>query len=276
MHNVGVCRQRMQQHALAANLFREAVQIRKATLGEQHVEVAASLSKLGTAQAALKEHDQAYQSIRQALQIAQSQLGTNHKTTAQMLCHLGCFYFGVGELYAAQTTFDDAYRIYQAVFPTVDNRDACMEQITDVMCNIGSIQNRRKRYKEAIETFSQALDLQLGIMGCEHARVVATLDNLAYSYSKNKDYASALKCYKKMFQAQCKTGFSEGCVETCRKQLLMHDKLKQVTEAVELAKDTLRTAQIRTKDDKILAQVKALCDETCKKNRKSTSMLATI
>lgn len=273
MHNVGVCRLRMNQPQLAANLFQEAIQIREATLGPSHIEVAASLSKLGTAHAALKQFEDAYRAIRKALRIAQDQLGYVHKTTAQMLCHLACFYFESGELYAAQATFQDAYEIYKAIWPTALDRDTCMAQMTDTLCNIGSIQNKRKRYKESIQTFSEALDLQMGIFGIDHARVIATLDNLAYAYSKNKEYEKSLSCYKKMFKSQSKNEFTQACVDTFRKQVVMLEKLKQQDEAIEVAKDTLRLAKVMLpRNDPMIACIKDVLEDLLKKRKKTAAI----
>jgi len=267
MHNVGVCRQRMGQYEVAANLFGEAVQVRKQTA--HSLEVAASLSKLGTSLASLGKYEEAFDSIRQALAISQEELGT-HKTTAQMMCHLGIFYFETGEFYAAQATFRDAYVIYQKVWPQAEDRDAVMAQMTDTLCNIGSIQNRRKQYSKATATFKEALDLQLGIMGCHHPRVISTMDNLAYSHSKNRDYVSALSCYQKMFRAQSKTDFSPDCLETFRKQLLMYEKLKRVGDAIDATKDTLRRAKtMLPRNDKKIEQLKQLLECLKKKQRAS-------
>jgi tetratricopeptide (TPR) repeat protein len=256
LHNVGVCRQRMQQHQLAANLFQEAVQIRKQTASQ--LEVAASLAKLGLAQASLGSSEQAFASLRQALAISRQELGS-HKTTAQMLCHLGCFYFETGELFAAQATFQDAYDMYQQVWNhQSSDQQACLVQMVDTLCNIGSIQNRRKRYNDGIETFQQALELIT-----EDAKKVATLDNLAYSYSKVKDYANALACYQKMLRLQSKApAFTDECFETFRKQVLMHEKLK--TSPLELVQETMLLAQSKECSEKVESQIKAMLDK-CRK-----------
>jgi tetratricopeptide (TPR) repeat protein len=253
LHNVGVCRQRMQQHDLAANLFQEAVQIRKQTASQ--LEVAASLAKLGLAQASLGNSEQAFCSLRQALAISKQELGS-HKTTAQMLCHLGCFYFETGELFAAQATFQDAYDMYQQVWHhQSSDQQACLAQMVDTLCNIGSIQNRRKRYNDGIATFQQALELI-----SDESKKVATLDNLAYSYSKIKDYANALACYQKMLKLQSKApAFSEECFETFRKLVLMHEKLK--TSPWETIQETLLLAQSKECSEKVESQIKAMLDK---------------
>jgi len=262
------------QHALAENLFYEAVQIREQTLGSDHLEVAASLSKLGAAQTALGKFDEAFVKLRKALKIARDSLGHEHKTVAQMLCHLACLYFEAGELMASEASFQDALEIYRCVWSSAENRDACMTQLTDTLCNVGSIQNRRKRFAAAVESFSEALDLQRGIAGHDESNVVSTLDNLGYSYSKMKDYGSALSCYRKMFRAQLSSSptFTNACFETFRKQILMFEKQRRYQEAIDETKDILQMQKsMLPRDHKIITHTKDLLAELKQKLRHADS-----
>jgi tetratricopeptide (TPR) repeat protein len=216
IHNVAVVHMRMNNHEEAEKLFAEAVAIRKETLGTDQLEVAASLSKLGSTRVALGKYDDALADLREAHRIACYKVGHQHKTVAQTLCNMAYLYFQAEELLAAEATFRDALDIYRAVWSHDSDRDSCMAQLTDTLCNIGSILNKRKKYSGAIVVFKEALDvsccdccfayshsicphalmyfsqLQRGVMGHDHPRVIATLDNMGFSYSKNKDYAAAL------------------------------------------------------------------------------------
>lgn len=196
LHNVAVVHLRMGNPDIAEPMFVEAVDIRKETLGCDQLETAASLSKLGSTQVALQKFDDALINLREAHRIACAKVGHHHKTVAQTLCNLAYLYFQAGELLAAEATFNDALDIYRSVWASDQDRDSCMAQLTDTLCNIGSIQNKRKRFTAAIPCFKEALDLQQGVLGHDHPRVIATWDNLGFSYSKNKDYASALKVSK--------------------------------------------------------------------------------
>jgi tetratricopeptide (TPR) repeat protein len=259
---------------LAENLFQEAIQIREQTLGPDHLEVAASLSKLGAAQTALRKFDEAFENLRTALSIARKQLGPEHKSVAQMLCHLACLYFEAGELMSAEATFQDALEIYRNVWPTAIDRDACMTQLTDTLCNVGSIQNRRKRFTAAVNSFSEALDLQRGIMAHDDPRIISTLDNLGYSHSKLKEYGAALSCYRKMFRAQvshCGT-FNNACFETFRKEILMFEKLRRISDAITETKETLQMQKsMLPPDHALIAQTKELMEDLKSKMRRTNS-----
>uniref|UniRef100_A0A7S3LC17 MalT-like TPR region domain-containing protein n=1 Tax=Amphora coffeiformis TaxID=265554 RepID=A0A7S3LC17_9STRA len=268
MHNVGVCRQRMGQFALAENLLAEAVQIRRQTLGPDHVEVAASLSKLGSVRLQAGRHEEAFADLQKALKIAKKL--EKNKTIAQMLCHLGCFYFQVQELFAAQATFQEALNLYrdfwQEESPSMKSadRNALMMQLTDTLCNIGTIQNRRKRFTSAISSFQEALDLQRGVLPHDHPRILSTLDNLAYAYSKNKEYARAVTCYKNMLKAQVSHSrtFTPDCLETIHKRLLMYEKLKLPNQAVEDLKEIILWQKtMLPRDGPIVLETKKLLEQ---------------
>ena len=257
---------------MAENLFVEAVQIREQTLGVDHLEVAASLSKLGAAQTALGKYDEAFVNLRRALKIARDTLGHEHKTVAQMLCHLACLYFEAGELMSSEASFQDALEIYRRVWSSAENRDACMTQLTDTLLNVGSIQNRRKRFAAAVASFSEALDLQRGIPGLDELRVISTLDNLGYSYSKMKDYSAALSCYRKMYRAQLAQSvtFTSACYETFRKEILMFEKQRRYQEAMDEAKEVLQTVKsLLPRDHAIVAHMKELFSDLKQKLRNS-------
>lgn len=239
-------------------------------MGPEHLEVAASLSKLGAAQTALGNYDEAFEKLRKALKIARDSLGHQHKTVAQMLCHLACLYFEAGELMSSEASFQDALEIYRCVWSRAENRDACMTQLTDTLCNVGSIQNRRRRFAEAIESFSEALDLQRGIVGHDDSRVISTLDNLGYSYSKMKDYNSALSCYRTMFRAHVSNAgtFTNACFETFRKEILMFEKQKRYEEALDETKEILQMQKgMLPRDHSIIAHTKDLLSELKQKLR---------
>lgn len=258
----------MGQHALAENLFQEAVSIRERTLGADHLEVAASLSKLGAAETALRKFDAAFGHLRRALKIARTSLGHEHKTVAQMLCHTACLYFEAGELMASEAEFQDALEIYRSVWE--GERGSVLMQLTDTLCNVGSIQNRRKRFKEAVASFSEALELQLGIVAQDDARIISTLDNLGYSYSKLKDYTSALSCYRKMMRAQVSRSatFTDACWDTFRKMILMMEKTRSYAEAVDEIKEVLQMQKtVLPREHVLIAQTKDLLDEMKQKLR---------
>ncbi|KAG7338174.1 tetratricopeptide repeat protein [Nitzschia inconspicua] len=249
LHNVGVVRLRMGDHEIAEDVLLRATVIRRNVLGAQHLDLAATLAKLGSAKTALMKFDEGLQALREALQITRHALGRNHRAVAQILCHIACLYFEADEMFSAQATFEDALEIYRAVFQLDADRDACTAQMTETLCNIGTIQNKRKNFSGAIESFREALDLQRGITGHDHPRVIASLDNLGYSFSKSKSYNQALACYREMLNAQVSHygSFTIECCDTLKKQVLIYGKLKNASAAEKVVSSFLE--QVKSKNE---------------------------
>jgi len=280
LHNVGVVRLRIGEPMKAEEAFLRALAIRRNVLEADNLDLAATLAKLGSARTALGKFDEGLFDLREALKITKSVLGRNHRTVAQILCHIACLYFEAGELFSAQSTFEDALDMYRGAFQIENDRDACMAQLTETLCNIGSIQNKRKNFSGAIESFREALYLQRGILGHDHPRVIATLDNLAYSFSKSKMYNQALTCYKEMLNAQISQfgSFTEECCDTLSKEVLIYGKLKNVDDAIQVVTKHLESIRgksentLNTDDDPVAEEVKQmLIDLKAAKNKPSKS-----
>jgi tetratricopeptide (TPR) repeat protein len=246
-----------------------------------------------------------------------------------MLCHLACLYFEAGELMASEATFHDALDLYRQVYKDninnntatnggsttfSSNQSICsnnstgtnnnnsngyanvMLQLADTLCNVGSIQNRRKRFGKSVESFTEALDLQMKIIPNPETdgRVISTLDNLGYSYSKLKDYASAEKCYRKMFRGQVSAAataaqsnghpknngggttttslFSTAAFETFRKLLLVLEKLRKYGPAIEETKDAIQLAKsLLPRDHNIIVQLKDILEDLKRQQQQQQS-----
>lgn len=236
----------------------------------------ATLAKLGSSRTALEKFDEGLQDLREALQITRKALRRNHRAVAQILCHIACLYFEADEMISAQATFEDALDIYRSVFQVDADRDACMAQMTETLCNIGTIQNKRKNFSGAIESFREALDLQRGITGHDHPRVIASLDNLGYSFSKSKSYNQALTCYKEMLNAQVSHhgSLTIECCDTLKKQVLLYGKLKNASAAEEVVTAFLQQARSITESaagDPVILELEQMLKEVKSAKRSSKS-----
>eukprot|EP00934_Nitzschia_sp_Nitz4_P006780 Nitzschia sp. Nitz4//scaffold145_size56662//27448//29252//NITZ4_006558-RA/size56662-processed-gene-0.28-mRNA-1//-1//CDS//3329536580//6770//frame0 len=275
-HNVGVVQLRMGQAKEAEEVLERAVAIRRKVLGNDHLDLALSLAKLGSARVVLQKFDEGLKVLREALRITRKTLGRSHKTVAQILCHIACLYFEAGELYASEATFEDALDMYREVFPTETDRDACMVQMTEILCNIGSVHNRRKNYAGAIECFREAVDLQRGVLGHDHPRVIAALDNLGYSFSKNKSYNQALTCYNEMSAAQVSHygSFTIDCCHTLRKQLVMYEKMKNLDGATQCTRKALGLVQNVPpgSEDGVSREIERILDDLSSRRRRRSKL----
>jgi tetratricopeptide (TPR) repeat protein len=179
------------EYRRAAECFQEAARVRRQVLGNNHLDVGIALAKLGTAKLHLKELDDAQRAFREALWIARLGLGCDHVTVAHLQSQIACLYFEAGEYMAAEAGFEEALNVYYSLVRNGVDREMWLAALAETFCNLGSVQSKRKRYSRSIASFSEALDVQREIFDWNHPSVIATLDNLAYSQSKNKQYSRA-------------------------------------------------------------------------------------
>lgn len=121
--------------------------------------IKASLTKLATVRVHLRKFDDALAAFLEALRITRKHLGYGHSCVAQLQSHIGCVYYEVGEYMAAQATFEDALDIYRTLWASGIELDVSILAVTEMLCNIGSIQSKRKNFFGAIASFSEALDV---------------------------------------------------------------------------------------------------------------------
>ncbi|CAJ1949717.1 unnamed protein product [Cylindrotheca closterium] len=197
-----------------------------------------------------------FQQLRYAIRMARNKAmmencWANYQILAQLLRRLAGLYFEQEEVFAAQATLEDALEMYQHVLACTsgNGKDSCLMEIADIICNLGSIELQHKNFELAIARFTEALDLQAGILGGKHPKVIASLDNLGYSLSKCKSYNQALFSYTDMLNAQLLhyETFNAECYETLGKQLLMYEKLNDWKGATKAVKRALEKALNVTK-----------------------------
>jgi CHAT domain-containing protein/tetratricopeptide (TPR) repeat protein len=88
--------QAMGDHAAALPLFRQALQVYRAALGEDHPHFASSLNNLALPYEAMGDHAAALPLFRQALQVYRAALGEDHPHFASSLNNLGGLYAAMG------------------------------------------------------------------------------------------------------------------------------------------------------------------------------------
>lgn len=192
-----------------------------------------------------------FEQLRLSIRLARNQAvmdnsWNSYKVVAQLLRRLAGLYFENEEFFASQATLEDALEMYQHVLVccVVEEKDACLLDIADIICNLGSIELQHKNFELAIARFTEALDIQKGIQKQDHVKTIASLDNLGYCYSKCKSFDDALVYYKDMLNAQLLhyDTFNAECYETLGKQLVMYEKLDDWKGAAKAAKRALEKA----------------------------------
>ncbi|XP_046855882.1 uncharacterized protein LOC124448981 [Xenia sp. Carnegie-2017] len=210
--------------AAAGDYVSRALEIRKQSLGPNHVDVAASLNNLGNVLKKTRNYDKAKEVHEKALEIRKQALGQNHVDVAQSLNNLGIVYYDTGNYDKTIKAHEKALQIRkQLLGPNhVDvaaslngNYDKAIEfyekaletrkqslgpnhvEVADTLNNLGLVFNKTGNYDKAIEVHEKALKIRKRSLGFNHVDVAASLYNLGIVLNKTGNYEKAIEVHEK-------------------------------------------------------------------------------
>jgi eukaryotic-like serine/threonine-protein kinase len=189
LNDLGLLRFDQGDYAGAADLHRQALEIRRGLVGERHERTAMSMQNLGLALARLNPDAEAEDLFREALDIYRETLGAEHTEVATTLTNLGRLLAERGDHEAADSLLSGALRI---------NRLRLGEQHPNValaLNDLGAVRARQNRFTDAEIAFREALRIREGALGPDHPYVAISQSNLAYALTQQDrlDEAMALR-----------------------------------------------------------------------------------
>ncbi len=182
----------------AEALLRKALRARRERLGNHHPDVAESLHNLAATLHFKGQNAQAKELYVEALRIRRQEIGPNSAEVAETLNHLGVVAKAQKDYRTAGEIFTEALRICE-MLPSNDP-DAIRAR---VLQNYGNALREERRYDEAEQRLSEAIELFIARYGQPHAYVAIAMTNLARCLdanlpedSTNEDKAEVERRYK--------------------------------------------------------------------------------
>jgi CHAT domain-containing protein/tetratricopeptide (TPR) repeat protein len=117
----------MGDYKAAEPYYKQALEIRKKALGEEHLDYASSLNNLGILYYEMGDYKAAEPYYKQSLEIYKKALGEEHPDYASSLNNLGILYRNMGDYKAAEPYYKQALEIYKKVFGEEHDRYASTE-----------------------------------------------------------------------------------------------------------------------------------------------------
>jgi len=218
MHTIGAVYTKLGLYSKAAPLFEGAYETRVQLLGDEHPDVAASLSALGGLLVYQGRYDEAEQMLLRAVEICETNPGQDDSALAGYQHNLAVLYERQGRYDEAKPLFDSALAIREAMFgpdhehvaETVNSlgilwmhrgdfraAEELMRRglqirsrlfvgdhplVAESLNNLGTVLVEQGHYDEAEEVHLRALTMRKKVLGPDHPRVAATLNNLAIIY----------------------------------------------------------------------------------------------
>ena len=170
----------------AEPLFRQALEITKKALGEEHPDYATSLNNLAELYRAMGAYDRAEPLYRQALEIRKKALGEGHPDYATSLNNLA-------GLYRAMGAYDRAEPLYRQALEI--RKKALGEGHPDYatsLNNLAELYHAMGAYDRAEPLYRQALEITKKALGEGHPDYATSLNNLAVLYQATNRPQQAL------------------------------------------------------------------------------------
>jgi serine/threonine protein kinase/tetratricopeptide (TPR) repeat protein len=171
--------------ARGSELFGKALIIYRGAIGNQNLQVAATLNGLATAAVWMSDYPLAEHYQREALGIFQATVSRNHPDNAVALATLGYILTQREKYTEAEQDLNEALQIERSVFGVDNQRTAAIE------ADLGILYNREGDTVRAVAATQNALRIARDRLGANHYRVGYYLDALATLYLKANDLAAA-------------------------------------------------------------------------------------
>ncbi len=174
----------------AEPLFRNALEIRKNQLGDDHLDVAMSQNDLAVLLDAQCRYTESEPLYRQALAVREQQLGKEHPDVATSLSNLATILRDQGKYAEAESLCRQALTINEQ---QLGNEHPHVATILNELAS--ALQDQRK-YAQAETLYRQALAINEKQLGKEHPYVATTLNNIATVLHNQCKYAQAEQLYR--------------------------------------------------------------------------------
>ena len=177
------------QYSEAEPLSRQALEIRRTALGEDHPDFATNLNNLAGLYHSQGRYAEAEPLCHQALDVHRTALGEDHPDFAASLNNLAELYSSQGRYEKAEPLHRQALEIRRTVLGE-DHLDFAMS-----LNNVAGLYRSQGRYEEAEPLYRQALEIRRTALGEDHPNFATSLNNLARLYNSQGRYAKAEPLY---------------------------------------------------------------------------------
>ena len=156
-HNMAVVYLFAGQSEKALGLFEQAVALKRASFGSNHIQVANSLVEIGIQLFAQERFQEAMEVFEESKRIRIKSMPKTHPLVAMVLNNIACCEFLLKNTIASLEAFQEASDIQHDALGATARADLDLLHAAITLCNFGYMKLRVKEYEEAQAVFEQAL-----------------------------------------------------------------------------------------------------------------------
>lgn len=180
----------------AVPFLKDALEIRRKQLGEEHIDVAQSYCYLGDMYRKQGKYAEAEPLIKRGLELQEKLLGPDHPIVARSLNTLAVLYENASRYAEAEPIHQRAIAILEKELGP-DHIDVAMS-----LTNLAILKAKQGKYAESEPLFKRVLGIEEKELGEDHPRVAVAYNNLAIAYKLQGKYAEAEPMYQRALEIQ--------------------------------------------------------------------------
>ncbi len=233
---IGAVYLNLEHHDQARPLLERALDTRRALFGEDSVEAAGSLYKLGLLLCQSGEYAESQKLLERALTIQTQRLGEAAPATVDTLDTLGLTHY-------YQDQYDEALRLFdRSLALRGQGKSPDQRKLGEAHNHLGLIHYRLGHYEAAEESYRQAVALAEQSLGADHPRLAEFLDNWGILYRRLGRYGEAESLFNRAFSIRNNLFGPETppVAASLNNLALLHLRQKRYAEAEPLFRQALR------------------------------------
>ena len=182
----------------AEALFKRSIEILEQRLGQEHLNVAITISNLAAVYRQEGKIDEAVSLYRRALSIFEKRLGMDHPKVIVALNTLA-------STFEDESAYEDARQLYNRVLTIQEKRlGADNPNITSALRNIANIYIKQKSYDKAEPYFARALQIREKRLGPEQLDLATSLIDMGLLYNLQSRYNDATPLFSRALEIRIK------------------------------------------------------------------------
>eukprot|EP00544_Gedaniella_sp_CCMP2646_P006230 CAMPEP_0202503000 /NCGR_PEP_ID=MMETSP1361-20130828/40613_1 /ASSEMBLY_ACC=CAM_ASM_000849 /TAXON_ID=210615 /ORGANISM="Staurosira complex sp., Strain CCMP2646" /LENGTH=362 /DNA_ID=CAMNT_0049136133 /DNA_START=90 /DNA_END=1178 /DNA_ORIENTATION=+ len=181
-HNMAVVYLFAGQSDKAFSLFEQAVALKRASFGKDHIQVASSLVEIGIQLFSQERFQEAMAVFEESKRIRLKSMPPKHPLVAMVLNNIACCEFLLKNNVASLEAFQEACDIQHDALGSTARADLDLLHAAITLCNFGYMKLGLKEYEEAQAVFEEALLIQQSVLADDNNRAIRdTRSNMEFT-----------------------------------------------------------------------------------------------